>query len=269
MNWAEALPANRRRGSRPRCLLFVHGERFQVAARLERLIDLPGVTVGAEDVWMPMGIPQKQTDGTWDTRATEEAKLGEASTLLGSDQRETVTNWWLAFPRPANTPNWDIASTCSVSGERGLLLVEAKAHDEELIRETFGKARPKARSRRSAANHKRIGEAIQSARDALEAATSLPWHISRDTHYQMSNRFAWAWKVSTLGLPVVLIYLGFLRATEMSDKGRPFADHAEWVRIVQAHSSPLFPAEVWEQRWTLRERSFFPLIRSCEQPLAV
>jgi len=269
VNWVEALPANRRRGSFPRCLLFMHGERPQVAARLERLIDLREVTVGAEDVWMPRGIPQMQTDGTWDTTATEEAKLGEASDFLGPAQREAVTNWWLAFPGPANTPNWDIASTCSVSGERGLILVEAKAHDAELIKESIGKSRSKQRSENSEANHERIGEAIRSACVGLENVTSLPWRISRDTHYQMSNRFAWAWKVTTLGLPVVLVYVGFLRAEEMRDKGRSFADHAEWARIVEAHSSPLFPTEVWGRQWTIRGQSFFPLIRSCQQPLAV
>ena len=38
----------------------------------------------------------------------------------------------------------------------------------------------------------------------------------------MSNRFAWAWKLASSSVPVVLIYLGFLRADEMRDKGKPF-----------------------------------------------
>ena len=32
----------------------------------------------------------------------------------------------------AKTPSWDIASTCTVSGMKGLLLVEAKEHSDEL-----------------------------------------------------------------------------------------------------------------------------------------
>lgn len=35
----------------------------------------------------------------------------------------------------------------------------------------------------------------------------------------MSNRFAWAWKLATMEVPVVLVYLGFLNATEMGDQG--------------------------------------------------
>ena len=32
----------------------------------------------------------------------------------------------------------------------------------------------------------------------------------------MSNRFAWAWKLADLGVPVVLVYLGFFRALFMT-----------------------------------------------------
>jgi len=242
VSWIDALPANRRRGSFPRCLLSTHGEQPQVAARLESLVGLPDVTVTAEDVWMPQGIPRRLPDATWNCRATEEAKLGEASAFLDSTQREAVTTWWLAAVGRANTPNWDIASTCSVSGQRGLLLVEAKAHNEELNKESIGKTVPMKQSRNGEANHERIGDAIGLACAGLEAATSLRWFISRDTHYQMSNRFAWAWKVASLGLPVVLVYLGFLRAEEMrGGVRRPFADHAEWRSLVETHSAPLFP----------------------------
>lgn len=52
----------------------------------------------------------------------------------------------------------------------------------------------------------------------------LPWAISRDSRYQKSNRFAWACKLAGLGLPVVLMYLGFVRADEMRDRRAPLAD---------------------------------------------
>ena len=42
------------------------------------------------------------------------------------------------------------------------------------------------------------------ARNGLSAATGLQWGLSRDDHYQLSNRFAWCWKLATLGIPVVL-----------------------------------------------------------------
>lgn len=57
----------------------------------------------------------------------------------------------------------------------------------------------------------------------------------------MSNRFAWSWKLTELGIPVVLIYLGFLRATEMADRGSAIVDEADWRRQVLSHSAALFP----------------------------
>jgi hypothetical protein len=78
----------------------------------------------------------------------------------------------------------------------------------------------------------------------LAQETGLTWALSRDWNYQMSNRFAWAWKLADLGIPVILVHLGFLNAHEMNDKGRPFADHEDWTRAVMRHSQALFPAEV-------------------------
>ena len=64
------------------------------------------------------------------------------------------------------------------------------------------------------ANHNQIGDAIQQANHGLEPL--LPgWDLSRDSHYQLSNRFAWSWKIASMGVPVVLVYLGFLNADEM------------------------------------------------------
>jgi crotonobetainyl-CoA:carnitine CoA-transferase CaiB-like acyl-CoA transferase len=41
------------------------------------------------------------------------------------------------------------------------------------------------------------------------------WSLSVDSHYQICNRFAWAWKIASLGVPVVLIAAIF--ATETAD----------------------------------------------------
>ena len=53
------------------------------------------------------------------------------------------------------TPNWDITSTCTVRGEPGLLLVEAKAHAVAL--DLRGKRLNRAASLNSQENHKQIG----------------------------------------------------------------------------------------------------------------
>lgn len=199
----------------------------------------------------------------------EEAKLPDADRLLPGGVRAELRTWWLAVAAEnTRTPNWDIASTCTIEGNQGLLLIEAKAHDQELNNEQTGRKNiepPVSASARR--NHLRIGWCIQDANIALANETGLPWALSRDWNYQMSNRFAWSWKLTELGVPVALVYLGFLKANEMGDRGKPFADHADWERLVRAHSEPLFPPEVWGQRWVSNGRPLIPLIRTTEQPL--
>ena len=114
----------------------------------------------------------------------------------------------------ANTPNWDIVSTCQVDGRQGLVVVEAKAHRGELHRD--------GKDPGNSENDKCISAAVAAANDALGGAAA-GWSLCTDTHYQLCNRFAWAWKVASLGVPVVLVYLGFLDADEMGDGALPDA----------------------------------------------
>ena len=47
--------------------------------------------------------------------------------------------WWLAITRGARTPVWDIAAICTIPGydRKGVLLVEAKAHSEDMLGRGF------------------------------------------------------------------------------------------------------------------------------------
>jgi hypothetical protein len=71
--------------------------------------------------------------------------------------------------------------------------------------------------------------------------------------------------VTELGFPVILVYLGFLNADEMSDKGKPFESHKQWEDLVKLHSGPLFPDSIWNQKHTLNGQTFIPLIKSYEE----
>ena len=247
-NLLDKLRGKERRGSKPRCHLLTHGSPAQVAARLTDLI-APWGTVSAGDIWMPQGFFD-----------TEEAQLHKAPRLLSQAVCRALQSWWLAVP--ATTPNWDIASTCTIEGRKGLLLVEAKAHDEELIGEEAGKRLDRNASDGTRKNHARIGTAITQANTALNAVVP-GWNLSRDSHYQMSNRFAWSWKLTELGFPVILVYLGFRYAVEMNDLGNPFVDHADWQNLVTAHSRHLLPSShIWENKLILHGQAFIPLIRS-------
>lgn len=250
------LSSRAQRGSKPRCHLLTHGPSEVVAARLTSLA-APFATVSSSDRWMPQGFA-----------ACGEAELDKADRLLHHTRRMALTAWWLPAGREgARTPNFDIASTCTIDGKPGLLLVEAKAHEEELRKEATGRSLPLDASDERKASHPTIGSAIDAARTGLTAATGRPWGISRDTHYQISNRFAWSWKLTELGVPVVLVYLGFLGADEMSDKGSPLEDGPAWTRLVLDHSRDCVPADVWERRWLIGGVPFVPLIRSVLQSL--
>jgi hypothetical protein len=266
MKWLSALPPKRRRGSLPRCLLLTEGTNEEVATRLTKVVALDAVSITTTDFWMPRGLPIENPDGSWDLRTTKEPKLGEAAGILSSTDRSTLTSWWLEAIKGANTPNWDIASTCSIQGARGLLLIEAKAHERELLKEEEGKSEP-GDSDGSRKNYLRIGEAIEEAREGLERASKVPWGISRDSHYQISNRFAWSWRVAKLGYPVVLVYLGFLNAQEMADISAPLRDHRHWEALVRGHSENLFPTSIWGHSIDVNGCRIVPLIRSVEQPL--
>jgi hypothetical protein len=146
-------------------------------------------------------------------------------------------------------------------------LVEAKAHHGELHKEECGKVLASPVSANSLRNHERIGACLDEASIALASETGRPWALSRDHHYQMSNRFAWAWKLTELGVPVVLVYLGFLGCDDMATDSTVIANDAEWEQLVRMHSAAIAPPEVWNRACRLHRHAFVPLIRSVSVPL--
>jgi hypothetical protein len=251
------LPKDRQRGSKPRCHWITQGRPEEVAARLTGLIAAWG-EVTASDRWMPQGFEQ-----------IDEAELHKATSLLSSKHCQEIREWWFKIFKGRQTgPSFDIASTCTVTvkGERhpGLVLLEAKAHGRELLNEEGGKKLPEKPSTNESANDEHIRKAIADANTPFEIGTGMKWALSSDSRYQMSNRFASACKLAELGYWVILVYLGFLNAAEMRDKGNPIISAENWKRLVAEHSKPLFPELVWNQPYKIRGQWFIPLIRSTE-----
>lgn len=265
MNWWDQLGKDNR-GSRPRCVMLVDGGREKVADRLTtKVIKHPGVDVSPDDWWVPYGKP-KLRNGRWDKTPANEAMLHKSNCLVKPEVQDKLKDWWLVVSRRARTPNWDIASTCVVEGNQGILLVEAKAHADEL---NSRKSRPT--SENSHKNHERIGQAINEAACALGRATGTPWNISRDSHYQLSNRFAWSWKLASLGIPVVLVYLGFLNASDMTkDRPRPiFQCEDDWKSALKDYGEGVIDQTCWGKRLDINGTPLIPLIRTYafDQPL--
>jgi hypothetical protein len=197
-------------------------------------------------------------------RDYKETTLVKSSYFLSSDKCKVLAEWWLEKPRGARLPNWDIASTCTIEGRKGLLLIEAKAHDKELSE--AGKSQPTTSN--SQLNHKHIEVAIEQANSGLDRVLQ-GWRLSRDSHYQLSNRFAWTWKLATLEVPVILIYLGFLNAMEMLDQGQPFSSSKAWRICLRNHAKDIVPEDAWEKRLEIDGTPLWFLIRSMQVELEI
>src|SRR5262249_30861440 len=147
------------------------------------------------DRWAPGGFTKP-----------DEAKLGESAGFLSETNRNLLTCWWLAKPGRANTPNWDLVSSGRMGERPGLILVEAKADDGELANDRCGAT--------NQANFEQIENALAEATKAWNALAP-GFCLAANRYYQLSNRFAFAWKLAAMGVPTILVYLGFLNAKEL------------------------------------------------------
>jgi hypothetical protein len=109
-------------------------------------------------------------------------------------------------------------------------------------------------------NQLQIDAAIQQANAGLNGL--LPgWHLAQHIFYQLSNRFAWSWKIASLGMPVVLVYLGFLNADEMP---QPFHSAAHWAAVVRGWAGQTVPAGAWETQMYVNGTLFLPVLRAVD-----
>lgn len=222
------------RGSRKHVLDWTSQPEF--CLELLQLVEPVDARVSARSRWMPRGHA-----------AVEEARLDTfgPQVLPDSPVWPELRRWWLVHERGANTPNWDVALCCEIEGRPGFVLVEAKANVPELS--TAGKLVDTGASPASAENHEQIACAINEACEALRginAATA----ISHRSHYQLSNRIAFAWKLASLGVPTILMYLGFLGDDGIADAGAPFTDSNHWNRVFGEYAHPLVPENLFGRR---------------------
>ena len=208
------------KGSQYAILKLVESDSFLDS--MNRLIKSTDAEIKVYDNWMPKSL---QLD--------REAELKDFLKFnfdpkLGSD----IFNWWLQYN--GTTPKWDMISTCTISGKRGLLLIEAKAHRSELEDAKLGNS--SGTSENSKMNHDRIDKAIKQANSAInEQVEGVA--ISRDKYYQLSNRVAHAWWLADKGIPVVLLYLGFLNCKDMDNcKNKLFKTDQDWQTSFIEHA---------------------------------
>lgn len=176
-----------------------------------------------------------------------------------------LNKWWLK--KSAKTPVWDLVCKAEIEGLPGLILVEAKAHNNELYKE-----KDKTGSEKGSANYNRIEEALKLVN------TRYKYNLSPDTHYQLSNRIAWSIKLASLGIPVVLIYLGCINTEEMLssiNKNDPLIKGSkDWKELVENYSGEV-GFKQWEEKilgkWLQEDEScsakpsfLYPIIRAVD-----
>ena len=88
-------------------------------------------------------------------------------------------------------------------------------------------------------NHAHIAGALQEANRGLRALLGNDVSLRIDSHYQLANRLAWAWKLADCGVPVVLLYLGFTGDTYFNDH---FKDGDHWQRAMGAYMNGVVPS---------------------------
>jgi hypothetical protein len=211
------------------------------------LLDSPGYVDAINELLVGAGTVVTETDvrrplGQRDDREYELPEFCREYMAGRFDLRQIEEpHWWIAKRgRFVRTPNFDLLSTATVCGAPGVLLVEAKAHHGEL--EIVGK---RLKSNSSPENHRKIGESIDLANQALNDITQ-GFTLSRDSYYQVSNRVSWGWRVAALGVPVTLLYLGFVQDPYWPDDN--FRSPADWLNAARSYLGKVVPAGVIEQR---------------------
>lgn len=235
----EGLTTNRPfRGSRKHILDWVECARF--LSELEEVIGDVPFSLGDESRWMPRD---------YDDPAEARLESFGPSWLPQHAAWSRLASWWLTHRRGANTPNWDLLVTGQIDGLPGLILVEAKANWPEL--RVDGKALGAKPSKNSRENHEHIRKAIASAAEGWREVDPRVT-LSIDSHYQLANRLAFTWKLASLGIPVVLIYLGFTGDEGIRDVGEPFRDEVDWSDALSGYMEAWFPSDLIDRRLEIR-----------------
>ena len=96
-------------------------------------------------------------------------------------------------------------------------------------------------------NYIKITEALN------EVSKLYGYELKYEECYQMSNRIAWSIKLASIGIPVVLIYLGFINTEEMktsiTSKDTLITSSEQWRDMVIECSNNIgFNSSCWEEK---------------------
>jgi hypothetical protein len=241
------------KGSKYRCFLLSISKNKEIVKFLNEFISSPD-EVTDKDCWQPNanGNPGETT-------------LTNLSEFLSDENNIDLRNWWLdpGIAR-GKLPTWDfVSSYTSNENQKGLILIEAKAHNRE-FNTTSDKCGSQSKQHSSS-----ISEAVREANYGLNNLKQFQNESNEDEFklkiekaYQLSNRFAFAWKLANEGIPVVLVYLGFLNAEEMGNNF--FQKHDDWHNYVINKTKSIIPQQAWNQTFEVNGTPLTFLIKSAK-----
>jgi hypothetical protein len=238
------------KGSKNCIAKLIESENF--VKLMNSLVRKTGAVISPCDNWMPKGV-----------NYNTEAELKDFLKYnFEPNLSKEIVKWWLEVD--ATTPNWDLISTCTIGGKKGLVLVEAKAHYNELANESKGKGLDTKASENSKSNHAKIAQAISDVNAEINK-TVTGVSISRDCCYQLSNRVAHAWWLANHGIPVVLLYLGFLKVEDMRDgKNIIFETESDWEKCFIEHAKKVGVDRILDKWIDCGNSSFITICRSIQ-----
>lgn len=248
------------KGSRLRCVLFSDKSRAEIRSELMSMIAQAGMDTSTIEIdqenfiYYPQGL-----------KFSKEYRFSDPGDLIAETKRKELIRWWLGIDGDTDkqTPNWDFVCTAKIDGKDGLILVEAKAHRGELYYKDPSKAGDVSR--------KEITRALGEIQGPL-AHKFQDIRFDIDSSYQISNRIAWAAKLAEIGIPTVLIYLGFLNCPEMDHGSYKILRNSEdWKNLVKEYPGKktkgtwaYIPEELWNRKIKFGKTSFIPVIASMD-----
>lgn len=167
--------------------------------------------------------------------------------------------WWA--PNGGRRPQMDLICRIKIGNRDGLLFVEAKAHEGEL--DWGGKQLADDATEGSIANHENIQRQVTLANTALNELCGPGFNLSINSHYQFVNRLTYLWKLASVGIPVVLLYLGFTKDRYFNNDF--LRDDRHWQRLMGGYMQGIAPQGFPEKKIILPNgASIQMLVRSCD-----
>lgn len=116
-------------------------------------------------------------------------------------------------------------------------LAESSLLDDKLLKSFLDKLR----------HHDKIGDAVSEARGALSNYCSDVM-VSRDNHYQLSNRIAYTWKLASMGIPTILLYLGFINDPAWISINDHFKSDQKWIEETKNYFAQVGASELLDKK---------------------